>query len=130
MGSTSPHGRGHEKRDISIRGALLLALGILAAVPLAMFAMSLLFRFFAQRETRLQPPPISQVPGEAAPLPPEPRLQMFPVLDYRKLRAEEDAALGSYAWADRSRGKVRIPVSRAIDLLAERGLPARPETIR
>jgi len=127
MAGTSPHGGGHEKRDISIRGALLLAVGIVAVVPLAMLAMNLLFRFLAAREARLQPPPISQVPGEARPLPPEPRLQMSPALDYRKIRAGEDEALASYGWIDRSRGKVRIPVARAIELLVEQPLPSRPQ---
>jgi hypothetical protein len=33
--------------------------------------------------------------------------------------------LSSYGWVDREAGIVRIPIDRAMDLLAERGLPAR-----
>ena len=57
--------------------------------------------------------------------PPEPRLQSDPATDLRRWRAEEDAALRSYSWADRSRGVVRIPLERAMELVLKRGLPAR-----
>ena len=43
------------------------------------------------------------------------------------IRAAEDQILNSYGWVDRSKGIVRIPIDRAIDLLAKRGLPARPQ---
>ena len=41
------------------------------------------------------------------------------------LRARQDAELNSYGWIDRSNGVVRIPIERAMDLIAQRGLPAR-----
>ena len=42
--------------------------------------------------------------------------------------AREDAILnGPPAWADRNAGTVRIPIDRAMDLILERGLPARGE---
>ncbi len=53
-------------------------------------------------------------------IPPEPRLQADPLGDLRALRAEEDALLHGYGWADRQAGTVRIPIERAIELLAER----------
>jgi hypothetical protein len=59
-------------------------------------------------------------------VPPEPRLQTHPVEDLAALRAREDAALHGYAWVDRDAGVTRIPVERAIEILVERGLPARP----
>jgi hypothetical protein len=64
---------------------------------------------------------------EARQLPPEPRLQISPQQDMRQMRAAEMAALHSYGWVDRQAGIVRIPIERAIELLAERGLPARRE---
>jgi hypothetical protein len=42
------------------------------------------------------------------------------------LHAREDLLLNNYSWADRSQGKVRIPIDRAIELLAQRGLPVAP----
>jgi len=44
----------------------------------------------------------------------------------KQLRATEDAILTTYGWVDREKGIVRIPIDRAIDLLATRGLPTRP----
>ena len=44
----------------------------------------------------------------------------------KSLRATEDATLTSYGWIDRSKGVVGIPIDKAIDLLAQRGLPTQP----
>lgn len=114
---------GTEKRDISIRGATLLNVGIVGLLLVATVGMRLLFGYFRARESASQPPPVSLVRAEARPLPPEPRLQMSPSLDFRAVRAADDQALGGYGWVDRKAGKVRIPIERAIDLIAERGLP-------
>ena len=42
--------------------------------------------------------------------------------EYLKLRARENAILGKSDWVDKTAGKVRIPIGRAIELLSERGL--------
>ncbi len=39
------------------------------------------------------------------------------------LHAKEDLLLTNYSWVDKPQGKVRIPIDRAIELLAQRGLP-------
>lgn len=58
---------------------------------------------------------------------PTPRLQTDDGnQDVADLHAREDLLLDNYSWADRSQGKVRIPVERAIELLAQRGLPVAP----
>jgi len=41
------------------------------------------------------------------------------------MRAEEDKILKNYGWIDQEKGIVRIPIDRAIEILAQRGLPAR-----
>jgi len=43
--------------------------------------------------------------------------------DVVELHAREDLLLNHYSWADQSKGKVRIPIERAMDLVASRGLP-------
>jgi len=48
--------------------------------------------------------------------------------DTAELHAREDLLLNNYSWADRSKGKVRIPVERAMELIAQRGLPVAPAT--
>jgi hypothetical protein len=46
--------------------------------------------------------------------------------DIAVLHAREDLRLESYSWADAEHGKVRIPIERAMILLAQRGLPTAP----
>jgi hypothetical protein len=43
--------------------------------------------------------------------------------DTADLHAREDLLLDNYSWVDRSKGTVRIPIDRAMELIAQRGLP-------
>ena len=43
------------------------------------------------------------------------------------LHAKEDLLLENYSWANQSQGKVRIPIERAMELIAQRGLPVAPQ---
>jgi hypothetical protein len=58
---------------------------------------------------------------------PTPRLQTDDGMqDLSDLHAREDLLLENYTWVDRSQGKVRIPIERAMELIAARGLPVAP----
>jgi hypothetical protein len=46
--------------------------------------------------------------------------------DVADLHAREDLLLENYTWVDQSKGKVRIPIERAMQLIAQRGLPQAP----
>ena len=46
--------------------------------------------------------------------------------DVAGLHAREDILLDNYTWADQSKGKVRIPIERAMEIIAQRGLPVAP----
>ena len=46
--------------------------------------------------------------------------------DIAEMHAREDLLLNYYSWVDRSSGKVRIPISRAMELIAKNGLPVAP----
>ncbi len=58
---------------------------------------------------------------------PKPQLEQRPVQELRVIRDAENEQLASYGWVDQSGGVVRIPIDRAIDLLSQRGLPARKQ---
>ena len=58
--------------------------------------------------------------------PPEPRLQDAPAIDLARFRAREEEELSTYGWIDKPNGIVRIPIERAMELVAREGLPARP----
>ena len=58
---------------------------------------------------------------------PTPRLQTDDgAQDITDLHSREDLLLNNYSWVDQSQGKVRIPIERAMDLIAQRGLPVAP----
>ena len=46
--------------------------------------------------------------------------------DVANLHEREDLLLDHYSWVDRGQGKVRIPIERAMQLIAQRGLPVAP----
>jgi hypothetical protein len=54
-------------------------------------------------------------------------LQVDAPNELRRMRAAEQAALNSYGWVDKEAGIVRIPVDRAMEILAKKGLPARKQ---
>ena len=52
--------------------------------------------------------------------PPAPALQVSPLQEMRSMREREQRVLGSYGWVDRDKGVVRIPIERAMTLVAQR----------
>lgn len=116
-----------EERDVDVWavGKFGIALVLLCVVCLALLLG--LFKFFENQNGG--PRTQTQIGIDAAKLPPEPRLQETPIQDLRAMRAAEDRILNSYGWIDKDAGTVRIPIDRAIDLLAQRGLPARQQTV-
>jgi hypothetical protein len=58
---------------------------------------------------------------------PTPRLQIDDGdQDITDLHAREDLLLDHYSWVDQQHGKVRIPIGRAMELIAQHGLPVVP----
>lgn len=58
---------------------------------------------------------------------PTPRLQTDDGdQDITDMHAREDLLLDHYSWVDRQRGTVRIPIARAMELIAQHGLPVAP----
>jgi len=85
-----------------------------------------MFEYLKNREAEEGLPLSPTAMVNAQKQPPEPRLQRYPARDMRDMRADEDRILNQYAWIDPDKGIVRIPVDRAMDLIAQRGLPAAP----
>ncbi|MDE3201199.1 MAG: hypothetical protein KGN79_09805 [Acidobacteriota bacterium] len=60
---------------------------------------------------------------------PTPRLQLDDgEQDIVDLHQREDLLLNHYTWVDQGKGTVRIPIERAMELIAQRGLPVAPAT--
>lgn len=117
----------HEESDVNIRAIFGFAIGLFVVAVVVHIGIYFLFVFLANREARgsaVRAYPLSI--GQEDRLPPEPRLQTNPKQDLRDLRAIEDQILNGYRWIDRNAGVVGIPVSEAMKLTLQRGLPARP----
>jgi hypothetical protein len=56
---------------------------------------------------------------------PRPRLQEDDVEEMHDQLYSEEGRLQSYGWVDQDSGQARIPVARAMELIAQRGLPVR-----
>jgi len=119
--SKNRNGRGHETSDASLKAALLLMLMTLGFVLVGVVSMYFLFGWVIDYQASKDTPP-SPLESSRAPFT-GPRLQVAPPLDMDEMKATENEVLTSYDWIDREAGIVRIPIDRAIGLLAERGLP-------
>ena len=101
---------------------IFVAVVTLAAIALMWGLSSALKKDIADRQA---PPPVL-AGARTQPLPPDPRLQANPPKDLSELRERENAVLATYAWVDQEKGIAQIPVDRALDILAAKGLPVPP----
>jgi hypothetical protein len=81
-----------------------------------------MFRYFAPSATRATSVSQPEIESGFQKLP-EPRLQVSPAEDLAKVKNSSREKLESYGWVDRDSKTVRIPIERAIDFVAERGVP-------
>jgi hypothetical protein len=146
-GDNNPHGGSHEsnpqvafeRRDVNVFQITSFGIGLLIAVMVAVFAMWALFAFLAKREDARNVPIPRQMENERQTIPPEPRLSgvrvedgkivspVYPRIELRELKDDENAILNNYAWVDPNAGIVRIPIDQAIDIVSQNGkLPQKP----
>lgn len=113
---------GFERRDVSPRGLALCALGFVVALGVHLWALWALFGWFF-----LWDPPARYVPGPpsgaAGPPAGVPRLEARPQELLREYETAQRAILTSYGW---TAAGARIPLQRAMEILAERGSPPWP----
>jgi hypothetical protein len=116
----------HEPLDLSVRGILIFffILGGMMAVAGVIVTITLIA--FTGHFPAMPVPPVDLANAPRPTLPPAPRLEAVPGLQLQELRANEDKQLHTYGWVDQKAGVVHIPIDRAMELLLQRGLPARP----
>jgi hypothetical protein len=119
-----------EHGDADVYSVSKYGIGLAFGIVIAAAAMWWLFDYFMARtksaETATDIPRVFLQERQGQ-LPPSPRLQATPKLDLREFRQAEDAWLSSYGWTDQSKGLARMPIEQAIDLIAQKGLPSRPD---
>jgi hypothetical protein len=117
----------YEKEDINPRSTFWFGVWILVLMVGVSFLLKPLYNLLVARGVETQAPAAYVAESDPAALePPGPRLQATPELELAAFRAQEDAILGSYAWVEKDRGVVRLPIDEAMRIVAERGLPTFP----
>jgi hypothetical protein len=119
MEENKHHSVGHEETDVNPWVIGKFAIGLAVVCVLSLGLLYGVFRFM-----------LSQEGGKAAEIvkaPPKPQLEVVPTVELKSFKAAEDQELSTYGWVDQQKGVVRIPIDRAIDMLAKKGLPARTE---
>lgn len=111
-----------EPKDVSHDNVILTGAVLLIVVWAVVGLLFFYFSYLSHYRAEVSPPSIPYEEG-AQKLPPEPRIQASPAADLQTLRAKENSLLTHYRWIDQSKGVVAIPIDRAIELIAQRGIP-------
>jgi hypothetical protein len=68
--------------------------------------------------------------ADQVPMPPNiPQLDPDQPIELRQLHQREEDFLGRYQWIDKTVGTARIPIDRAIQIVAAKGLPVTPSAV-
>jgi hypothetical protein len=134
----APNG-GYERTDIGTRGVLYFLAGLAVAGALAYFVVDGLYHFLDKRSEAEQAPVnplVTNAPADTRRIPkdypqtsfPNPKLEEDERGQLNGIRLQEEQTLSTYDYIDKNAGTVRIPIDRAMDLIAQRGLPVRAQS--
>jgi hypothetical protein len=115
---------GYERTDANAGGTFRAGLYMLVMIFVTALLVVPFYRLLARVETKAQPPAADVVESAVSePAASFPRLVESEPRVLRDFHAQEDALLTSYGWVEKDKGLARIPISEAMKLVAERGLP-------
>jgi hypothetical protein len=136
----------YERRDIGIAGVLYFLAGLALAGLFVYFIVNGLYWFLEKRSEAQQTPVsplVTNAPADTRRIPPQyngdyekflkegfpsPQLEVNERTELNDERQREEQILSTYDWVDQNAGTVRIPIERAMELVAQRGLPLRVQT--
>lgn len=128
---------GFEREDLSARAVFSFLVGLALVTVVIYFILQGMYRYLDAYEKSHQPPqnPLAQKTEadtrETSPEDtkkfPQPRLESNERRQLNDVRRGEEETLNSYGWVDQKAGVVHIPIDRAMELVAQRGLPVRPQ---
>jgi hypothetical protein len=113
----------YETSDADFRNVMLAAAGLLGLMMFGLLLSWGAYELFYQHSEDPGAEPRTFTRPDV--LPPGPVLQPDPHQELLVLRNAEDSVLTTYGWVEREAGIARVPISRAMELLLEKGLPVR-----
>ena len=133
----APNG-GYERTDIGVRGVLYFLAGLAVFGALAYLAAAGVYSFLDKRSAAEQAPVnplVTNAPTDTRHISkdypqgafPNPKLEEDERGQLNGIRLNEEETLSTYDYIDKNSGTVRIPIDRAMDLIAQRGLPVRSQ---
>ena len=125
----TPPGAKYEHTDIDVAVGYKFALWLTVSMVISVAIVWGAFKFFDSQQHSADAlaqkyPLAATMPPKAPPLP---NLQSQPFKDVFSLRAAEDKKLTGYGWVDKEGGVTHIPIDRAMEVMLQRGFPARAE---
>jgi hypothetical protein len=127
----------YEREDLSPRVIFSFLVGLGLVLVLVYFVVKGMDGYLDAYQKQHQPPLnplVSQTENDSRKISnadiarfPQPRLETNERLEINAFRLQEEKTLNSYSWVDQQAGVARIPIERAMQLLAQRGLPTRPQ---
>jgi hypothetical protein len=127
----------YEREDLSPTGVMYFMVGLVVVVIAIYVIVDGMYHFLDRTERANQAnmsPIVTPNPDTRAITPqdplsfPQPRLETDERSQLNDYIQKQDQKLMTYDWLDKDSGIVRIPIDRAMDLIAERGLPVRTES--
>ena len=114
---------GHELSDLSARNISFFGAGLAVLIIVALLASYGLIAWLRDGAARrAEPPsPLAVVPEPTA----GPQLEIQPGRALKAMREQEEAHLKGYGWIDQEKGIAHIPIERAMEILVQKGVPAR-----
>jgi hypothetical protein len=127
-----------EREDLSAKSVFAFLAGLVVMLVLVGFLVAGIYRYLdgQQRAHQAVQNPLLPAPSadtrslsygktekQIKTIFPEPRLESNERTEINDFRMQEEKILNSYGWVDEKAGLVHIPIERAMQLVAERGLP-------
>jgi hypothetical protein len=114
-GDSNKTPRGHEPDGVAVRWMEMIGLGLLGLVIVTIVMLAVAFRMFV--------PNVRATPDELARLEKlAPGVKPNQAYDRQRIQDAERETLNHYGWQNQKKDIVRIPIERAIELMAERKL--------
>ncbi|HVO80372.1 MAG TPA: hypothetical protein VMT28_06560 [Terriglobales bacterium] len=126
-----------ERSDLSARAVYSFLVGLAIVTVVIYFILRGMYSYLDAYERSHQPaqnPLVQRIEADTRKVSreeterfPQPRLETNERHQLNDVLLNEEETLNSYGWVDQKTGVVHIPIQRAMELVAQRGLPVRPQ---